>query len=591
MKKFFTYLTATVLCVCTVFALPKAFYVVKGDKITKFNFGVAENLRFSNNGHTLSVVGYNETINLDEIDYITFTAPLSESLTSTEQKERLVRIGTEAYNSFDVNDQAEIHKMCHDFITSDTAYMAPTDMHCPIEYIGVHGEFKEMMEDLESIASGNPAAVRSLKSGTVNFYKLEDYNGIYTANPATRKWEKSECNDHVELRFTGRNGIPYVVSMTYSGDFTTWTSRDFEGRFPRQVIVTFSRDSKQIASATINTVLNDRKSIDMTVDVLANNYRVLNTMNVVDDCINDSVRVIIKGKEFLTAGSRLRGKNFVSYEEIYDAIDAANDKWVDSLISEGNPERLIAMFNRVESSVDLLGMLQVRGIAYNASKFYNEFEKEADPYYKYTKDGVSFYTYGKIIKDEGSSVHVSTFDNDILGTHVNTLNSYTDAGFYYDGDSKLQGYLGWEYTEELEENYPYYGYDKTYAYAKIDGYLFQTYRTIEYEQVYNPVDNVYEEKPVYGPWIIYGSVYDENGNYVEEKTINVDEKDLIYPEIIYDHFYSITPLLLFPDNTSFYMEDFFDKTSFTKLIDDYNEIIDTYLNITGQERGNDYDDY
>ena len=95
------------------------------------------------------------------------------------------------------------------------------------------------------------------------------------------------------------------------------------------------------------------------------------------------------------------------------------------------------------------------------------------------------------------------------------------------------------------------------------------------------------DEPIYGPWQIYGYRYDENGEYLGNETINVDEKDLIYPEIVYTHYYNITPMLLFPDNTSFYMEDFFDSTSFTKLIDDYNEIIDTYLNITGQERGSD----
>ncbi|MBO4942367.1 MAG: hypothetical protein J6C95_02935 [Muribaculaceae bacterium] len=586
MKKIFTTLAASVLCVCTVFALPKAFYVVKGDKITKFNFGVAENLSFSNNGHTLSVVGYDETINLDEIDYISFTAPLSTSLTSEEQKERLVQIGTEAYNGFDVKDQTEIILMCHDFIDSDTEYLAPIEFECPLDYIGVHGEFAGMMNDLKAIAAGNPAAVRSFKSKTVNFYKLEDYNGIYTANPKSGKWEKSDCPDHVELRFTGRNNVTYVTSMTYSSDFTTWTTRDFEGRFPRLVTVTFSRDSKKIATVTLNTTLNDRKSIDMKVEVDANNYYVVNTMNVVDDCIRDDVRVVVKGKDYLTASSKLSGKNFVSYEEIYDAIDESTEKWGgeygNDLISEGNPERLIAMFKRCEATADLLGKLQVRGMGYNASKFYNEFKTDADAYYEYKKNGITYYTNGKVFKKEGSSVHVTTYDLDILGAQVNTLNSYTDAGFYYDGDSKLQGYLGWEYMEEPDEYYPYYD-DKTRAYMVMDGYLLDVNRQIDYR--YNEATGM--DEPIYGPWQIYGYRYDENGEYLGNETINVDEKDLIYPEIVYTHYYNITPMLLFPDNTSFYMEDFFDSTSFTKLIDDYNEIIDTYLNITGQERGSD----
>lgn len=42
-------------------------------------------------------------------------------------------------------------------------------------------------------------------------------------------------------------------------------------------------------------------------------------------------------------------------------------------------------------------------------------------------------------------------------------------------------------------------------------------------------------------------------------------------------------MLWFPDGTSFVMEDFFDEGSFAKLIDDYNDIINTYLSITGQK--------
>ena len=105
-------MAAVALCAAPAAALPKAFYVKQGDKITKYNFGVAENLVFSDNGHTLSVRGYGQSVNLDEIDYISFTAPLAEALTPSEQKERMVKIGTKAYSAFDINDQADVLRMC-----------------------------------------------------------------------------------------------------------------------------------------------------------------------------------------------------------------------------------------------------------------------------------------------------------------------------------------------------------------------------------------------------------------------------------------------------------------------------------------------
>jgi hypothetical protein len=45
---------------------------------------------------------------------------------------------------------------------------------------------------------------------------------------------------------------------------------------------------------------------------------------------------------------------------------------------------------------------------------------------------------------------------------------------------------------------------------------------------------------------------------------------------------------VFPDQTSYTFTDFFDENSFGNLIDDCDDIADTYLTITGQER--DYDD-
>ena len=49
-------------------------------------------------------------------------------------------------------------------------------------------------------------------------------------------------------------------------------------------------------------------------------------------------------------------------------------------------------------------------------------------------------------------------------------------------------------------------------------------------------------------------------------------------------YYNDTPILTFPDLTNFSFPDFFDNVSFKNLIDDYNDIINTYLSITGQER-------
>ncbi|MDE5656290.1 MAG: hypothetical protein K2I19_04365, partial [Muribaculaceae bacterium] len=361
---------AAALCAAPAAALPKAFYVKQGDKITKYNFGVAENLVFSDNGHTLSVRGYGQSINLDEIDYISFTAPLAEALSPAEQKERMVQIGTEAYNAFDINDQADVLCMWHDFFDSeydwesDTyTYKAPVEYYVPAEYYDVHNKTENMSKAMQLMMKGNPAAARVMKAAVVDLYKIEDYYGIYTADKASESWKKTE-SDHFEMRFDGRDGSQYCVKLVAGAEYTTWTTSDFDGQFPREIDITVLKGNSTLATAHLSTVLVDGSSIDMTLDFDASDYRVKNTLKVVDSSMTDNVKVTIKGREYVSANSVVTGKNFVNYQEIYDAVKAAggyydkNDEWVDA-----DGSALCAMFNRAECEIDLMGKLQLRGMA------------------------------------------------------------------------------------------------------------------------------------------------------------------------------------------------------------------------------------
>lgn len=577
MKKLMTCMAAVALCAAPAAALPKAFYVKQGDKITKYNFGVAENLVFSDNGHTLSVRGYGQSVNLDEIDYISFTAPLAEALTPSEQKERMVKIGTEAYSAFDINDQADVLRMWHDFFDSDYdytqyvyTYIAPVKYHVPAEYYQVHKQAGIMAEAMQSMVKGSPAAARIMKAAAVDLYKIEDYYGIYTADKATESWKKTE-SDHFEMRFAGRDGSQYCVKLVAGEEYTTWTTSDFDGRFPREIDITLSKGDATLATARLNTVLVNGTSIDMTLDFDASDYKVKNTLKVVDSNMTDNVKVTIKGREYVTAKSVVTGKNFVNYQEIFDAVKAAggyydeNDSWVDE-----DGSALCAMFNRAECEIDVMGNLQLRGIAHNGSKLYADLSADASPYYSFVKDGLEIFSYGKILSQTGNTLHTTYEDLEVMGAQVNLLNNYTDVGFYYDGDGKLQGYLGWDYVEKIEDNYQYYDEPLTRGFCRMGEYLVSVSRFLKWDSDL--------QTEVLSPWTYYGHNI-ETGESVE---MVVDDSDVITPELI-THYYSIAPVLWFPDGTSFVMEDFFDEGSFAKLIDDYNDIINTYLSITGQK--------
>lgn len=584
MKKYIFGLIAA-LAVGNAAALPKAFYVKKGDEITKYNFGVAENLKFTNDGKTLQVLGYSEIINLDEIDYISFNAPLGTSLMPAEQKEKLVAVGQEVYSLVNLHDYADILNGVHSFFDShydadDNCHIPPVEYWLDPDYYAVHGEGQELMKIIGKIVKGDAHALRMFKSKVINLYKIEDYYGIYTANPQTEKWEKTP-SDHFEIRFTGIKGENFILSLTASADFTTWNTCDFNGQFPKTINITFSNGGKQLCTALLETQLIQDSSIDMNLTFEAEKLKAYDVLKVTDNLITDNVRVVLDGCELVNCTSKVNGNNFVNYDVIYDAVDAAQDKYDEDSYQDidGDPSKLMALFARGAADADVLGKLQLSGKLFNISRIHDRVDVDSD-YDRVEINGHKYYCTGKVISANDNAVHYQYNDPKIVEDQTDCLNSYLDANFSYDGDRKVQGYLGFEMKEEIWDNNMYWDDNdiKTYGYTVLNGYLFSVNR--EVSQEFDGENWVNK----YGPWKING--WSESG---EDISITVPGEDVIFPATMYEHEYCMTPLLQFPDQTSFYFEDFFDEDSFSKLIDDYNDIIDTYLSITGQERDDDDD--
>ena len=579
MKKFLLSIAA-VAAIASASALPKAFYVKQGDNITKYNFGVAEDLVFSDEGRTLSVRGYGESINLADIDYISFSAPVSSTLTPTAQKEKLVAIGHEAYSTINLNDNADILMMVHEFFDgrSDGYDWIPAPVEYDIDpsYYDVHGEFTKVIKAVKGIVSGDAAAMRVLKAKVVNLYKIEDYFGIYTADDAARKWVKTSA-DHFEIRFNGRDGRSYALRLDPSEAYTTWDTSDFKGRFPRTIDISVSKNGAKLASAKLTTTLVQSKSIDMTLDFEANGYVVKDVMAVTDNKITDDVTVTVKGKQYVTAHSIVDGRNLVNYDVLYDAIDAAQGYYDENTYNwvNGDANALMACFSRASATVDLLGKLQIKGKVAAPSKIYNVLSE--DSYIERFEMGGGVAYGSLIISANGGTYHLTTHDEAVYDRYSACLNDYTDAGFYYDGENKLQGYLGYEVGDDVEEGYV--AEYETSGYAVVNGRLINISREKNYD--YTPDG---QEIITYSPWYFYVSLLDENGNHKGSRKIEIEESKIVHPTAIYHHYTNVEPLLFFPDGTNFAVADFFDEGSFSKLIDDYNDIIDTYLSITGQER-------
>jgi hypothetical protein len=562
---------AALATIATASADQRAFYVKKGDSYTKYNYGVAENIKFLNDGHTMLVEGYDETVNLDSIDYITTNPPITTTLTSAAHKQKLEDIGREALAMVNLNDNSDCLKMIHAFFDCEDEHHAPCEFDIDQSYYDVHNEFRSIMKAFSRFAKGDADAVRSLKSAVVNTYRFEDYNGIYTANSDTETWDKTE-SDHFEIRFKGYDNEDFAVSLTASTATDKWVSRHFDIRFPSTIDIEFRNGKTVIAKGKLTTSLVQDSRIYMTFVFDANNYVVNNVLEVLNTTINDKVTATINGKYLCENTMELKGKNLLVYDEMYDAFKESmhyHDE-NDECCGE-DPHLLFSHLTRAKFNFDLLGKLQIKGKANGFTKIYDTLDEDYDIYHRVDL-GNDQYIYGdKIIRQKGNEYTVSSEEKDIAMREAQTAANYFDCYFHYDGGNNAEGYVTIDVTEDYENRWVSQNHD-TYSMAVIDGYLVDAHR--DYDSYIDANENMVT---VYGPW------YCKTSGSGQPGTLEIDESALVQPSAITAVYYDIVPTLVFPDQTSYNFVDFFDNNSFGNIIDDYKDIVHTYHSITGQD--------
>ncbi len=594
MKKLLLTISA-ILVTLSAFAFPKAFYVKKGDTFLKYNFGVAGDLQFSKDGKTLTVTGYDQAILLDEIDYITFTAPVdANALTPTAQKEKLVAVGEEVNSMVDMSLHADMIRLIDSFVREydrdpDGEYgyhSAPAGFYIDPKYWDVHNAFTDLVEGAEQAIKLNAAGSRSMRTAAVDLYKLSDYFGIFYADRQKEEWIRKGDADYLEIQFTSIDGKDnYAVRLEGTTEGTGWLTPDVEILFPNRMDITFSANGKTICTSTISTTLVQEQSIDMALNLSSNGIVVNNKLHITNDSIKDNVLVTIGGKHLTTVKSELLGRNLLKYDVMHDALIKAthhhdeNGKCIDGDISALYPH-----FIRAKADVDIIGKLQIKSNFSGLSKVAPRLMAETDIYDYIYKNSNEIYTTGKILSDKDGQIVVTHESVDTVQAGIDVLNDYFDASFYYDNDNKLQGYLTWDIYEDSWESYSYdpeYPDDTDYfGYIIMDGHLVRVRH--DYDMVYNEEKGEWENK--WKDWTYDVSVYNPETESYDYESIAVNADDVIHPETVTEMSYEARPLLTFPDQTSFAINIFFDKLSFKKLIDDVNEIVDSYFSITGAAR-------
>lgn len=553
-------------------AFPKALYVKQGDTYTKYNFGVAGDLVFSNGGKTLTITGYSEAINLDAIDYITFTAPVQESLTPSEQKAKMIAIGQEVNNYVDLYNVQDAIRMVDCFTASNSGngWYPYCEYEVPREYWDVHNE---VGANAIRAAAGDLTALANLRTGAAKIYKFGDYAGIYNANSNTHSWERIAEADYFEMRFRAADGDNYVVRLTPSADFTTYTIPDYVGQLPRTIEILMAKGNTTIATGNIKSELKQDVSISINADITCGKYSATETMLIENDKITVDAIVTVGGEQVATGNGVVLGKNLLNYEEMSEAIKDTRH-WHDE---DGNCQgedldALTSHFVRATATADILGQMQIntKGFAFN--KMYNEFkDSDYSPFVTLT-NGKKVYVNGKILEQSAdySMFTITRYDATLYEKQCLFLNNYVDASFGYDNKPDVQGFIYFETSEDVDDYTPWYDpVYQIYGYTVVDGYLIPVQRSMDWTG----------NGTVYGSW--YYTAYSDS--YDDYEDIEVANSQVYFPTVINEKYFDITPILVFPDLTSFSFEDFFTEDSFKALVNDYEAIISTYETIVGRD--------
>lgn len=432
-------------------------------------------------------------------------------------------------------------------------------------------------------ACGDIAAIAKVRAGAANIYKFEDYTGIYNANSETLTWEKISEAGYFEMRFRADDGDNYVVRLTPSKDFTSYSTTDYKGQLPRRIDILLAKGNTTIASGHLDTELVQDKKITFDTEITCGKYNVKENLVIINDKISSKLNVTVAGEKFATADREVSGKNLLVYDEMYDAIHEASHWHNENGDCMGEDyEALTAHFIRATADVDVLGLLQAKARAFGFNKIYNHFKDMDDhPYDRlYRGENKYIYTEGKILSanSDNSIIELTGYDVNFFNEMEQYLNNYVDATFYYDNKTQLQGYLSFETVEEISNYecwYDSYYSEPTTGFTKVDDYLVDVRRDV-ISQTWTESGYVYE----YGPW--YYTLNDSD-NWENDQEIEVPASQVIFPKLFSNRYYEVTPVLTFPDLTSFAFEDFFDETTFKKLIDDYEDIISTYDTIVGRQ--------
>lgn len=384
------------------------------------------------------------------------------------------------------------------------------------EYYDVYKSVRKFATSATNVLNGSFADVRSARAAAATVYKCDDFFGIFQANRRREEWEKIADADFLEIRFPDAYGEIYKVRFESSKACDEVTHEDYVGHLPSKMNITIAKGPTVLAEIAMDATCDDAtKAFGLDFVLTSNGYIVETDLAVDNSFITDETTVTVKGEELVNAKVRIKGDKLTDVDNWEDEIE--NSTTDDEYYDDYNYE-WVHVDGNLDNNIASHFHYAIADVDVMGLLQVHGKVSSLSKLFDVMEQESWLKDYEYVWNYDKSVRTCYYSDSEVVDSKVNHLNSYSDLHFCYDGDKKIQGYLSWDVDEDSYE-------------CIMEGYWD--------EASDRWVDHVYK---------------------------------MVYQD------YDLMPLLVFPDLTSFAIEDYF-ETGFTRLIDDYEDIVDTYNTI------------
>ena len=265
-------------------------------------------------------------------------------LSAEKSKEKLSEIGQNLINLVNADDQKQLAQVGNYF----------SEIVGSLE-IQEKANVQQMVHSLVAASQGDMAKVYAMAAVNNEMYQASDYYGVYTYNDSKDKWESTDSDSELALKF-GCEGQTAEIKIAATGNTTDFTYDGVIVKVPAKLTSTIKLGTTILTSleiATANVSSSPRKA-DITVNIDANGYKVSTSVSATPQVVKANYSINIKGTEAVKGEAYLNGSNMTADE---GANENVGDRFKDARI-EANIMGEAAVLMQCSSYKDLARELE-----------------------------------------------------------------------------------------------------------------------------------------------------------------------------------------------------------------------------------------